>query len=220
MFWNKLNSNKRIYLDHAATTPIDRRVLRAMNSCYEHNYFNPGGLYKNAVDASRMILESRKSVAKLLGTTSEHVVFTRGGTESNNLGILGVINRFQETHPSVAHSRDTSPSQGRKTELPHVIISEIEHAAVLETVKYLEREKKISLSIAPVDADGIVDVKELKKLLRPETILVSIMYVNNEIGTIQPIKEITKLVRWFKKQNTPSPRRASALPLEGGDSFT
>ena len=107
MFWNKLNSNKRIYLDHAATTPIDRRVLRAMNSCYEHNYFNPGGLYKNAVDASRMILESRKSVAKLLGTTSEHVVFTRGGTESNNLGILGVINRFQETHPSVAHSRDT-----------------------------------------------------------------------------------------------------------------
>ncbi|MDB4984350.1 MAG: aminotransferase, class superfamily, partial [Patescibacteria group bacterium] len=129
---------------------------------------------------------SRKSVAKLLGTTSEHVVFTRGGTESNNIGVLGVIEKYKSENPE---------------KVPHIIISEIEHAAVLETAKYLESQNKISLSIAPVDAEGIVDMKELKKLLCIETVLVSIMYVNNEIGTIQPIKEITKLVRWFKKQN-------------------
>ncbi len=214
MFWNK---KKRIYMDYAATTPIDGRVLRAMNTVYEKNYFNPGGFYSDAVKAKNLVSDSRKSVAKLLGTTSDHVVFSRGGTESNNMAIVGVIEKWKRNYPSASQGLGTSPYEGEDSRLPHVIVSEIEHAAVLETVRDLEKQGVISLSLAPVDAFGILDMKEFKKLLRPETILVSVMYVNNEIGTVQPIKEITKLVRWYKKQNTPSPRRASALPLIKGE---
>lgn len=178
LFWK----SKRIYLDHAATTPIGGEVLRVMNEVFKNNYFNPGGLYKEGVVTAKLVSESRKTVAKLLGTTSDHVVFTRGGTESNNIAIMGAL---------AQHER------------PHVIISAIEHSAVLETVKYLESKKQIELSIVPVDEHGIVIVDEIKKALRPETVLVSIMYVNNEIGTIQPIKEIAKLIRWYKKHHAP-----------------
>jgi len=167
-------------MDHAATTPLDKDVFSAMESVYKNNYFNPGGLYREAIVTDKIVSESRKSVAKLLGTTSEHVIFTRGGTESNNMAIMGVIGKHEH---------------------PHVITSEIEHPAVLETLKDFEKKNIIELSIIPVDEQGIVIVDEIKKALRPETVLVSVMYVNNEIGTIQPIKEITKLVRWYKKQN-------------------
>lgn len=168
-------------MDHAATTPLDARVFRAMKKVYQKNYFNPGGLYREGVAAWQLVNESRRSVAKLLGTTSDHVVFTRGGTESCNMALLGLL-----------HGQDT---------VPHVITTNIEHAAVLETLSSLEKEKKIDLTIVPVNADGIIDVDDIKKALRPETVLVSVMYVNNEIGTIQPIKEIVKLVRWYKKHN-------------------
>ena len=197
-FWNK---KKRIYMDYAATTPIDGRVLRAMNTVYEKNYFNPGAFYADAVKAKNLVSESRKSVAKLLGTTSDHVVFSRGGTESNNMAILGIVHKFLQYPLGLAEPRPLPLKGGDNIVRPHVIISEIEHAAVLETVRDLEQQNIIELSVAPVDAFGILDMKELKKLLRPETILVSVMYINNEIGTVQPIKEITKLVRWFKKQN-------------------
>jgi len=179
------SSKKRIYLDHASTTPIDKGVLRAMNEVYKNNYYNPGALYAEGVSVSRIILESRTLVAKILGTTNEHIVFMRGGTESNNLALMGTVQKFKELYSDVT---------------PHIIISEIEHSAVLETAKHLAEKKEIELAIIPVDEEGIVDVSEIKKALRPETILVSVMYVNNEIGTVQPIKEIAKLVRWYKKQ--------------------
>lgn len=183
MFWN---DSKRIYLDYAATTPLDTAVFRVMSNVYKNNYYNPGGLYTEGVSAAAKIVECRKSVAKLLGTTSDHIIFTRGGTESDNLAIMGVIEKYEEEN-----------FQG----IPHVIVSEIEHSAVLETVIRLEQKGEIELSIIPVDAGGIVNVDEIKKALKPETILVSIMYVNNEIGTIQPIREVAKLIRWYKKQN-------------------
>lgn len=190
--------DKRIYLDHAATTPIDAGVLAAMTDVYRNGYFNPGGLYAEGVSAAKKLSECRKAVANLIGTTGEHVVFTRGGTESNNMAVLGVLSVIA-TPQSRSMTREPAPLG--KGSVPHVIVSAIEHAAVLESVKGLEAAGKISLSLAPVDEQGIVDMKELKKMLRPETVLVSVMYVNNEIGTIQPVKEITKLVRWFRKQN-------------------
>jgi cysteine desulfurase len=191
--WNFLKQ-ETIYLDYAATTPIDIKVLSAMNRVYQNNYFNPGALYASGVVTAQMIQESRKKVAKELGTTSDHVIFTRGGTESCNMGIMGSLTNLTP-----------NPSPERRGELPHVITSAIEHAAVLETLKDLEAKKQIELSIIPVDEQGIVIVENLKKALRPETVLVSVMYVNNEIGTVQPIKEITKLVRWYKKNLTPNP---------------
>jgi cysteine desulfurase len=170
-------------MDHAATTLLDGRVLSVMKKVFYRNYFNPGALYREGVMTDQLIDRSRMSVAKLLGTTSDHVIFTRGGTESCNMAILGVL------------------GQPNKGNLPHVITSAIEHAAVLESLKELERTQKIELSIIPVNSEGVVIVDEIKKALRPETVLVTIMYVNNEIGTIQPIKEIVKLVRWYKKQH-------------------
>lgn len=186
---------KRIYLDYAATTPLDARVFQVMQNIFAKNYFNPGALYHEGVVADRLIDQARSSVAKLLGTTSNHVVFTRGGTESCNMAIMGSLSAVMEQ----ANVRAVVLNESSQM-LPHVITSAIEHAAVLETLKALERAQKIELSIIPVNTEGIVIVDEIKKALRPETVLVSVMYVNNEIGTIQPIKEIVKLVRWYKKQ--------------------
>lgn len=130
----------KIYMDHAATTQIDSDVLRAMNQVYTNNYFNPGGLYSEAIIAKKLILESRKKVAQLIGTTSDHIIFTRGGTESCNLGIAGVVEKSRQ-------------------EKPHVITSVIEHSAVLETLKDLEKKNKIELTVVPVDKQGIVIVE-------------------------------------------------------------
>ncbi len=173
-------------MDHAATTPLDPQVFSVMANVYKNGYFNPGALYADGVATAKKVSESRKQVAALIGTTADHVVFTRGGTESDNMAMIGVIKK------SLDHNPET---------VPHVIISEIEHPAILETAKDLESKKQVTLSIIPIDRDGIVIVDEIKKALQPETVLVSIMYANNEIGTIQPIREITKLVRWYKKQN-------------------
>jgi cysteine desulfurase len=191
---------KRIYLDYAATAPIEGRVFSVMNKIYKNKYFNPGGLYREGVFAASELSQCRKSVAQLIGTISDHVVFTRGGTESNNMAVLGVLTPQSKPLPA---GFAVHPLLKEERVLPHVIVSAIEHAAVLECVKDLEKSGIISLSLAPVDERGIIDMKELKKLLRPETALVSVMYVNNEIGTIQPIKEIAKLIRWHKK-NRPS----------------
>lgn len=173
-----------------------------MANVYKNGYFNPGGLYADGVVAAKRVSESRKEVAKLIGTTSDHVIFTRGGTESCNLAVLGILRKLQTPPSSSRPSDATSPLQGEDSALPHVIVSAIEHAAVLETVKDLEKKGEIELSISPVNSDGFVDMDELKKLLKPTTVLVSVMYVNNEIGTVQPIKEIAKLLRWYKKQNS------------------
>jgi cysteine desulfurase len=176
---------REIYLDHAATTPMDARVFSVMKKIFKDSYGNAGGMYQLAIDTKTLIHESRKKVAVLLGTTSDHIVFTRGGTESNNIAIIGTVNHFKVKHPDM---------------VPHIITSTIEHDSVLETVRNLEQKKIITASYIPCDEDGIVITSELKKQLRPETILVSIMYANNEIGTIQSIREITKLIRWYKKQ--------------------
>jgi cysteine desulfurase len=200
-FW----SSRRIYMDHAATTLLDGRVLSAMKKVFSRNYFNPGALYREGVVADQLVDQSRMSVAKLLGTTSDHVIFTRGGTESCNMAILGTLSTIVERVDSVRN-----PGEDRVRTAPHVITSAIEHAAVLETLKELERTQKIELSIIPVDSEGVVIVDEIKKALRPETALVTVMYVNNEIGTIQPIKEIVKLVRWYKKQHPQPPLKEGA----------
>lgn len=181
-------------MDHAATTPLDKDVFSAMKKVYKNNYFNPGAIYQEGGAVQKSIADARKSVARLLGTTSDHIIFTRGGTESNNMAIMGCLPLFIGGVPREAG-----------VGVSHVITSEIEHPAVLETLKDLEAKKQIELTIVSVDEQGIVIVDEIKKALRPETVLVSIMYVNNEIGTIQPIKEITKLVRWYKKNLSPNP---------------
>lgn len=193
----KRGNKKTIYLDHAATTPLDPEVQRVMVAVMTGDFANPGAIHGLGIKTRLLINDARRSVAKLLGTTSDHVVFTRGGTESNNIAIQGVVaHAVQIVEKSEMHDGQAE----NKPVKPHVISSVIEHAAVLDTLKELERQQVIELTLVDVDATGVVMVDQIKEALRPETVLISIMYVNNEIGTIQPIREIAKLVRWYRKQ--------------------
>lgn len=180
---------KSVYLDHASTTPIDLRVFSHMRKIFRRSYGNPGGLYPLATRTREIITASRKTVAGIVGVAPEQIIFTRGGTESNNLAILGVIRRFQKNYPGI---------------IPHIITSTIEHDSVLQVIKKMETDGELVATYIPCNAQGIIEVGEIKKQLRPETVLISIMYANNEIGTIQPIAEIAKLIRWWKK-HAPTP---------------
>jgi len=174
---------KRVFLDYASTTPVDRRVYKAMKPYFRKNFFNPSALYKEGVEVKNELENARKKVANLLQVKSTEVLFTGSGTESDNLGVLGVARRIQRNNPQMQ---------------PHIITSTIEHVAVLESCRQLEREG-FDVTYLPVDNDGIISVEEFRKALRPETILVSIMSANNEIGTIQPVRQIGIEISKYKK---------------------
>lgn len=176
---------KRIYLDHAAATPLDPRVLAAMKPFLTKEFGNGSALYREGVIAKNALLASRKKVAQILFAHPDEIVFTGSGTESNNLAIKGLVDYIKEN--------------GLKPK-PHIITSVIEHPSVLSVCNALERQG-VTVTYIGVDGKGIIKLDEFKKALREETILVSIMYANNEIGTIQPIREIAKTIRTWKKQN-------------------
>jgi cysteine desulfurase len=166
---------KEIYLDYAAATPTDPRVLEAMQFFMTEKFGNASGLYARGRNARMAIEESREKISAILGCFPEEIYFTGGGTESDNMAILG--------------SARANSSKGK-----HIIISAIEHHAVLYAAKKLEKEG-FELEFVPVDGNGIVNIEKLTKLIRNDTILISVMYANNEIGTIQPIKEIGKIAK-------------------------
>ncbi len=177
---------KIIYLDHAAATPIDPRVRKAMEPFLNSEFANPSALYTAALVARKAIELSRKKVANVLHTQPDCVVFTNGGTESNNLALLGTAR---------AHEK-----QGK-----HIIISAVEHSAMLEPAKALEK-KGWKISVIPVDKNGVVNVNAVVGAIRPDTVFVSIIYANNEIGSIQPISEIGRaIVRYRKEHKTNFP---------------
>lgn len=165
---------KTIYLDHASTTYIDPKVLEAMEPYFIKEYGNPSSFHKIGQNAKRALDDARDSVAKHLNCSSTEIIFTGGGTESINLAIQGIARAYK----NFGH---------------HIVTSKIEHKAVLNTCKALEKEG-FETTYVGVDKYGMVDPKEVKKAVRKDTILVTIMYANNEIGTIQPISEITKEV--------------------------
>ena len=169
---------KRIYLDHAATTYLDPRVKKAMDPFWDEKFGNASSIHKEGREARDAIESTRIGVSKIINSTPEEIIFTNGGTESDNLAILGVAGKHQE-------------KKG------HIITTKIEHHAVLNTCGFLEKQG-FEVTRVGVKEDGIVDIKEIEKALRDDTILVSVMYVNNEIGTIQPIKEIGKLLESHK----------------------
>ena len=174
--------SKLIYLDYAATTPVDPLVLKAMQPYWSQDFANPSALYKSGQDAARAITEARVNIAEVLNAKSSEILFTAGGTESNNLAILGMAKAYQHAHGKPGH----------------IITTPIEHHSVLHAVEAL-KEWGWKISFAPVDKEGFVDLEALKKLAKKDTALVSIMYANNEIGTIQPIAEIGKWVSGLNK---------------------
>ncbi|MGE0598175.1 MAG: cysteine desulfurase family protein [Dehalococcoidia bacterium] len=167
----------RIYLDHAATTPPDPRVVEAMMPMFTRYWGNPSSIYLEGQEAHRAIDSARKMCADLLGASPKEIVFTGGGSESDNSAIRGAAFAQRE--------------RGRGN---HIITSAIEHHAVLHTVEQLEREG-FTATYLPVDAEGFVDLAALEQAVRPETTVVSVMTANNEVGTIQPIPEISRIAK-------------------------
>jgi cysteine desulfurase len=166
---------KVIYLDHASTTPVDAEVVAAMLPWHTQEYGNPSTVYSLGLNAAQVVTEARESIARAIGAEPEEIYFTSGGTESDNWSILGTA--------------DAQQKKGR-----HLITSTIEHHAVLETMDYLEK-RGYEVTRVPVDPGGLVDPEEVRRAIRPETILVSIMHGNNEVGTIEPVAEIGKITR-------------------------
>jgi cysteine desulfurase len=169
------SSMERHYFDHNATTPLATEALEAMLPCLREVYGNASSIHDFGQKARLVTERARRQVASLLNAKPVEIVFTSGGTESDNLAILGVVRG--------------SPG-GRK----HVITSTIEHPAVLSTCKQLEAEG-CDVSYVRVGANGVVDPGDVRVALRPETVLISIMHANNEIGTLQPVEEIAKIAR-------------------------
>ncbi len=189
-------SKKRIYLDYASITPIDNRVIKHVLKISKKYPANPNSLYNEGVEAFKELERSRTKVAKHLDVHADEIVFTSGGTESNNLAIQGVLKAYKMSQTKENATKESVKTNSQK---PHIISSEIEHPAVRELLLQYQEADECDVTFIPVGVDGVVDLKEFKKALRPETILVTIMYVNNEIGTIQPISEISKIVRHYKK---------------------
>lgn len=167
----------RIYLDHAATTPPDPRVLDAMWPMYTRTWGNPSSIYLEGQEARHALDAARKACADLLGAQPKEIVFTGGGTESDNAAIRGAAFAQRE--------------RGRGN---HIVTSRVEHHAVLHTVEQLEREG-FRATYLPVDSEGIVDLAALQEAVGPETTVVSVMAANNEVGTLQPIADVSRIAK-------------------------
>ena len=164
---------RRIYFDHNATTPMDREVLDTMLPYFVENFGNPSSIHSPGQQARKAVEHAREQVAALLGSRAADITFTSGGTESDNLAILGLL------------GADERPRK-------HIITTQIEHSAVLQTCRALEAQG-VEVTYLPVNADGLVDVNEIRRAIRPETLLISVMHANNELGCIQPIEKIGRI---------------------------
>lgn len=175
---------KRIYFDYAATTPLDRGVLQKMMPYLRDKYGNASSIHKFGQEASEAVDEAREKVARFLNCKPSEIVFTGSASESDNLAIRGVIKAIRRKKQA-----------GEKI---HVVTSKIEHKAVLETFKDLEKEG-VRVTYLPVGLNGLVNLDDLRAEITPETDLVSIMYANNETGSVQPIKKIGEIVAKINK---------------------
>lgn len=170
--------NNKIYLDYAATTPVDGEVLKAMLPYFSEKFGNASSIHSFGQEAITAVDQAREKIARYFDCDFTEIIFTGSATESNNLTIKGLINNFQKKH---------------------VITTAIEHESVLEPLKELEKAGH-EVAYLPVDKEGLIKIPDLEKAIKDDTILISIIYANNEIGTIQPIKEIGKLLEKINKK--------------------
>ena len=167
-----------IYLDYCAGTYVDPRVKKEMDMYFSKEFGNPSSFHEMGLKASQAVTRSRETIAKILGAKPTEIIFTGCGTESCNMAIKGVAFEYRKKHPTGGH----------------VITSNVEHHAVLDACRWLG-EQGFDITILPVDRHGLITAKQVEKTIRDDTILVTIMYANNEIGTVQPVVEIGKICR-------------------------
>lgn len=175
-----------IYLDYAAATPVDEAAMVAMQPYLNNQFYNPSAVYQAAQNVRKALESARATVADVLGCKDQEITFAAGGTEANNLAIHGVMRAYPEGN---------------------IVVSSIEHESVLEPAKQYE------IRVAPVTKKGIVDLAALDKLIDEKTVLISIMYANNEIGTVQPLKEISTVINSKRQQRSNSLPTTSNYPL-------
>ena len=166
---------RKVYLDYSATTPVKKEVLETMFPYFSEEFGNPSSLYEIGAEVKKALGKARKQVAELINADEKEIFFTSGGTESDNWAILGVA--------------DTKKAKGK-----HIITTKVEHHAVLHTCEFLEKHG-YEITYLDIDSNGFVRPEDLEKAIREDTILVSVMLVNNEIGTIQPVKELVKVAK-------------------------
>lgn len=189
---------KKVYMDHAATTPTDVEVVKAMEPYFSLKYGNPNSIHSFGQEAREAVEEAREKIAHLIGANSSEIVFTTGGTEADNYAIKGIAWANQK--------------KGN-----HIITSKIEHHAVLHSCQFLEKNG-FKVTYLPVDKYGLIDPEDVKSAITDKTILVTIMHANNEIGTIEPIEEISQVVKktgvYF---HTDSVQTTGHIPIDVND---
>ena len=176
-------SKKSIYLDNAAATPMDDSVERSMQPYFSDMFYNPSASYLEAKQVAHHMNEARHNIAMMLGVRPAEIVFTAGGSEANNLAISGVMQSFPDKH---------------------IVVSAVEHDSVLKPAQ------RYNYSIAPVQIDGRIQLEELRKLITDNTVLVSVMYANNELGTVMPLRSVAKIIEEVKKDRI---KRNIGLPI-------
>jgi len=171
---------KFIYLDYAASTPVDQKVQKAMLPFFTREFGNPSSIHQLGQRSRAAVERAREQVARFLSCSANEIVFTSGATEANNLAIQGVLLNIAKESPF---------------KKPHVVISAIEHESVLIPIQELKKQRRVEVTYVPVDKEGLVDLEEIRKALKKNTVLVSIQYANSEVGIVQPIAEIGKVVK-------------------------
>lgn len=166
---------RMIYLDNAATTPMDSEVLESMLPFMREQYGNPSAIYSMGSSAKKAVNQAKRRIAAILNAKQEEIFFTAGGTEADNWALKMVMETYRY--------------KGR-----HLITTAIEHHAILHTCRYLETQG-VEVTYLGVDEDGVIDLEELKQAIRPDTVLISVMFANNEVGTVEPIREIGEIAR-------------------------
>ncbi|PIT97309.1 cysteine desulfurase NifS [Candidatus Berkelbacteria bacterium CG10_big_fil_rev_8_21_14_0_10_41_12] len=183
---------KRIYLDNAATTPVKPEVFEAMKPYFSRDFGNASSIHSDGQQARATVEQARHEIVEVLNCKDSEVVFTSGGSESDNLAIRGIVESAVGTRRLALGGWQKNPQTA--DQLPHVITSAFEHHAVLKTVQMLEKSGEIKATYVKPDKEGLIAAEDVKAAIRENTVLVSIMYVNNEIGTIQSIREIGKML--------------------------
>jgi cysteine desulfurase len=173
---------KRIYLDHAATTPLDKRVAKAMADFELKNYGNPSSVHREGQDARAQIDFARASIAGFIAAKPQEIIFTSGATEANNMAILGVVNYAIAT----------------KKQKPHVITTELEHHSVYNTIKELEKRGAVEATFIKPSPNGLITSEQVMVEVKSNTVLVSVIFVSNEIGSVLPVREIGKALSQLK----------------------
>ncbi|EKE19819.1 MAG: hypothetical protein ACD_8C00101G0012 [uncultured bacterium] len=179
----------KIYLDYAATTPVDEKVLKEMIPFFSKSFGNAMSVHSFGQEALEAIDDARAKIALFFRCNASEIIFTSGATESNNLTVKGSLRSFYSI-------------PRKENEKPHIITTKFEHHCVLDACKFSEKDGLTELTLVSPGKDGLISIKDIKSAIKPNTILVSVMYVNNEIGTVQPIAEIGKLLKEINEERT------------------